>query len=136
MHLEINQREREGILLFDLKGRIIAGDEVGALRTAIESLPQDGGPKVILNMQAVDYIDSSGLGTMVMCQMRLQKIKGMAKLAYLNRRSLELLLLTKIDTIFEVFDDETEAVNSFFPEREIRRFDILSFVQQMKKEKN
>jgi len=136
MHLEIQQREREGILLFDLKGRIIAGDEVGLLRTAIEALPQDGGPKIILNMQAVDYIDSSGLGTMVMCQMRLQKIKGMAKLAHLNRRSLELLLLTKIDTIFEVFDDETEAVNSFFPEREIRRFDILSFVQQMKEEKN
>jgi len=136
MHLEIQQREREGILLFDLKGRIIAGDEVGLLRTAIEALPQDGGPKIILNMQAVDYIDSSGLGTMVMCQMRLHKIKGMAKLAHLNRRSLELLLLTKIDTIFEVFDDETEAVNSFFPEREIRRFDILSFVQQMKEEKN
>ena len=57
---------------------------------------------------------------------------GIAKLSQLNRRNLELLLLTKIDTIFEVFDDETEAVNSFFPEREIRRFDILDFVQQMK----
>ena len=57
---------------------------------------------------------------------------GIAKLSQLDRRNLELLLLTKIDTIFEVFDDETEAVNSFFPEREIRRFDILDFVQQMK----
>ena len=65
----------------------------------------------------------------------LQKIGGVAKLAHLNRRNLELLLLTKIDTIFEVFDDETEAVNSFFPEREIRRFDILAFVQQLKEEK-
>jgi anti-sigma B factor antagonist len=45
------------------------------------------------------------------------------------------LLLTKIDTIFEVFDDETEAINSFFPEREIRRFDILEFVQQLKAKK-
>jgi anti-sigma B factor antagonist len=135
MHLEIHRREREGILLFDLKGRIIAGDEVGALRTAIEGLAQDGGPRVILNMQAVDYIDSSGLGTMVMCQTRLQKVSGVAKLAHLNRRNLELLLLTKIDTIFEVFDDETEAVNSFFPEREIRRFDILSFVKQLKEDK-
>jgi anti-sigma B factor antagonist len=76
-----------------------------------------------------------GLGTMVMCYTRLQKIGGIAKLAHLNRRNLELLLLTKIDTIFEVFDDETEAVNSFFPEREIRRFDILAFVQQLKNEK-
>lgn len=132
MHLEIHQREREGIILLDLKGRIIAGDEVAAFRTIIEELSQSGQPKIILNLHAVDYIDSLGLGTMVMCYTRLQKIGGITKLSQLNRRNLELLLLTKIDTIFEVFDDETEAVNSFFPEREIRRFDILAFVQQLK----
>jgi len=134
MHLEIAEREREGIVLLDLKGRIIAGEEVGMLRSAIERLSENAGPKIILNLHAVDYIDSMGLGTMVMCYTRLQKIGGIAKLAHLNRRNLELLLLTKIDTIFEVFDDETEAVNSFFPEREIRRFDILAFVQQLKNE--
>ena len=132
MHLEIQQRDREGIILLDLKGRLVAGDEVAAFRTAVELLAQSGAPKIILNLNAVDYIDSLGLGTMVMCYTRLQKVGGVAKLSQLNRRNLELLLLTKIDTIFEVFDDETEAVNSFFPEREIRRFDILDFVQQMK----
>jgi anti-sigma B factor antagonist len=135
MHLEIHEREREGIILLDLKGRIIAGDEVGAFRTVIERLSAEGQPKIILNLHHVDYIDSLGLGTMVMCYTRLQKIGGVAKLSQLNRRNLELLLLTKIDTIFEVFDDETEAVNSFFPEREIRRFDILAFVQQLKENK-
>jgi anti-sigma B factor antagonist len=134
MSLEIQEREREGIVLLDLKGRIIAGDEVGTFRTAIERLSEAGQPKIILNLHAVDYIDSMGLGTMVMCYTRLQKIGGVAKLSQLNRRNLELLLLTKIDTIFEVFDDETEAVNSFFPEREIRRFDILAFVKQLKEE--
>lgn len=132
MHLEIQQRDREGIILLDLKGRLVAGDEVAAFRTAVELLAQSGAPKIILNLNGVDYIDSLGLGTMVMCYTRLQKVGGVAKLSQLNRRNLELLLLTKIDTIFEVFDDETEAVNSFFPEREIRRFDILDFVQQMK----
>ncbi len=135
MHLEIHQREREGIILLDLKGRIVAGEEVGAFRAAIEQVSQTEAPKVILNLHGVDYIDSLGLGTMVMCYTRLQKVGGLAKLAQLNRRNLELLLLTKIDTIFEVFDDETEAVNSFFPEREIRRFDILSFVQELKENK-
>jgi anti-sigma B factor antagonist len=48
----------------------------------------------------------------------------------LNKRNLELLLLTKLHTIFEVFDDVQEAVNSFFPGREIKRFDILAFVKQ------
>ena len=135
MGLEILERDREGIILLDLKGRIVAGDEVGALRSVIERLSLTEGSKIIMNLHAVDYIDSLGLGTMVFCQTRLKKMSGVAKLAYLNRRNLELLLLTKIDTIFEVFDDETEAINSFFPEREIRRFDILEFVQQLKAKK-
>jgi anti-sigma B factor antagonist len=135
MSLEIHEREREGVILLDLKGRIIAGDEVGVFRSSIERLSESAQPKIILNLHAVDYIDSLGLGTMVMCYTRLQRIGGITKLSQLNRRNLELLLLTKIDTIFEVFDDETEAVNSFFPEREIRRFDILAFVQQLKENK-
>jgi anti-sigma B factor antagonist len=135
MHLEIQHRDREGVILLDLKGRLVAGDEVAAFRTAFEEITQQETPRVILNMHGVDYIDSLGLGTMVMCYTRMQKVGGVTKLSQLNRRNLELLLLTKIDTIFEVFDDETEAVNSFFPEREIRRFDILAFVQQLKDEK-
>jgi anti-sigma B factor antagonist len=134
MHLEILQREREGIILLDLKGRIIAGPEVATLRSVIEKIAESQNQKVVLNLHAVEFIDSSGLGAMVMCYTRLQRVNGVAKLAYLNRRNLELLLLTKIDTIFEVFDDETDAVNSFFPDRAIRRFDILAFVQQMKEE--
>ena len=134
MALEILQRDREGITLLDLKGRITAGPEVGSLRTLVEELSQADGPKIVFNMQHVDFIDSTGLGAMVMCQKHLQRNSGKAKLAFLNRRNLELLLLTRIDTIFEVFDDETDAVNSFFPEREIRRFDILSFVQTLKEE--
>ncbi len=133
MHLDIQQRDREGVIVLDLKGRLVAGDEVAAFRTMVEQLAQTDAPRIILNLHAVDYIDSLGLGTMVMCYTRLQKVGGVAKLSRLNRRNLELLLLTKIDTIFEVFDDETEAVNSFFPEREIRRFDILDFVQNLKK---
>jgi len=134
MHLQIQQRDREGITLVDMKGRLVAGDEVGAFRDSIEQLAKVGAPKIILNMREVDYIDSMGLGTMVMCCTRLKKAGGIAKLSQLNRRNLELLLLTRIDTIFEVFDDETEAVNSFFPDRAIRRFDILDFVQQMERE--
>ena len=71
---------------------------------------------------------------MVMCSTRSEKRAGVAKLVNVNRRNIELLVMTKIDTMFEVFDDETEAVNSFFPGREIKRFDILAFVQQMRDE--
>jgi anti-sigma B factor antagonist len=57
---------------------------------------------------------------------------GGLKLVNLNRRNLELMLLTKLSTIFQIFAEEQESVNSFFPEREIKHFDILSFVQQNK----
>jgi anti-sigma B factor antagonist len=134
MHLEISTRDREGVAIIDFKGRITAGEEVGAFRAAFEALVAGPDPRMILNLMHVDYIDSTGLGAMVMCSTHSKKAGGVAKLVHLNRRNLELLVLTKIDTIFEVFDDETEAVNSFFPGREIKRFDILSFVQHLRDE--
>src|SRR3954447_14194338 len=134
MRLEISKREREGIILLDLKGRITAGEEVGAFRTAFENLPENTPAQLILNLQLVDFIDSTGLGGMVMCSTKVSKAGGKVKLVHLNRRNMELLVVTKLDTIFEVFDDEIDAVNSFFPGREIKRFDILSFVRQLKDE--
>jgi anti-sigma B factor antagonist len=134
MHLEIGAREREGIFILDLKGRITAGEEASAFREAFEKIARQPNPRLVLNLQNIDYIDSTGLGAMVMCATTFKKSGGVAKLVHLNRRNMELLVLTKIDTIFEVFDDETDAVNSFFPGREIRRFDILSFVRQMQEE--
>jgi anti-sigma B factor antagonist len=134
VHLEIINREREGIVLLDMKGRLTAGEEVSAFRAAFESVGAIDAPRLILNLMHVDYIDSTGLGAMVMCSTNIKRGGGSAKLLNLNRRNLELLVLTKIDTIFEVFDDETDAVNSFFPDREIKRFDILSFVKQLQDE--
>jgi anti-sigma B factor antagonist len=133
-HLEITTREREGVEIIDFKGRITAGDEVGAFRDAFTALLDKEESKLILNLMHVDYIDSTGLGAMVMCSTRCRKAGGVAKLVHLNRRNMELLVLTKIDTIFEVFDDESDAVNSFFPGREIKRFDILSFVRHLQEE--
>jgi anti-sigma B factor antagonist len=87
---------------------------------------------MILNLAEVDYIDSTGLGSMVICYTTMQKSNGSLKLAKLNRRNIELMLLTKLSTVFEIFPEEQDALNSFFPEREIKHFDILSFVQQQK----
>jgi anti-sigma B factor antagonist len=78
----------------------------------------------------VDYIDSTGLGTLVICFTTLCKAGGKLALLNLSRRNIELLVYTKLATVFEIFADEQEAVNSFFPDRAIRRFDILDFVQQ------
>jgi anti-sigma B factor antagonist len=133
MSLDIEQREREGIILLDLKGRITIGDEVSAFRNAFERIVESE-PRLILNLHGVDYIDSTGLGALVMCSTRLRNVQGTTKLVHVNRRNIELMVMTRIDTIFEVFDDETDAVNSFFPGREIKRFDILNFVQNLREE--
>ena len=82
----------------------------------------------------MDYIDSTGLGALVMCSTSQRKAGGSLKLENLNRRNIELLVMTKLATVFDLFTDEQDAVNSFFPDRAIKTFDILNFVEQMKKE--
>ena len=130
MSLAIEEREREGIKVLDLNGRLTVGPPAGQLRDKITGLLTAGCNKIVLNLSEVDYIDSTGLGTLVICFTSLQKAKGNLRLCNLNRRNLELLVLTKLSTVFELYPDEQDAVNSFFPNREIKRFDILSFVQQ------
>lgn len=131
MALEIRERQREGIIILDLHGRITAGEDAAHLRETLRGLAAEGKTRVILNLQHVDYIDSTGLGTLVMGFTTLRKAGGVLKLLQLSRRNIELLVFTKLETVFEIFDDELDAVNSFFPGRSVRRFDILSFVQQM-----
>jgi anti-sigma B factor antagonist len=134
MALDIHQREREGIAILDLKGRITAGHEAGALRETVAALNAAGTRNLVLDLRGVDYIDSTGLGTLVMCATTLNKSGGKIKLLNLNRRNIELLVMTKLATVFEIFTDEQDAVNSYFPDRKIKTFDILDFVQQMKTE--
>jgi len=133
MGLTVSQREKEGIAILDLAGALTAGDPVTALRTALVGIVSAGRNNIVLNLAAVDYIDSTGLGGMVVCFTTLRKSGGRLVLLNLIRRHLELLVLTKLSTVFEIFDDEQNAVNSFFPNRQIRHFDILSFVNQQRR---
>lgn len=131
---EIQKREKEGVVILDLKGRLVVGEAVSALRTQLTGETTQGVRQLILNLHGVEYIDSTGLGSMVICYTTMQKAGGAMKLLNLNKRNIELLVLTKLSTVFEVFQEEQDAINSFFPEREIKHFDILSFVQQQEKE--
>lgn len=134
MPLEIQRKEREGVTIFDMKGRITVGPEATALREAVASAVSGGVRQLVLNLALVDFIDSTGLGAVVMCSTTMRRAGGTVKLLNLSRRNIELLVMTKLATVFETFTDETDAVNSFFPDRKLNQFDILSFVQQMKKE--
>jgi anti-sigma B factor antagonist len=134
MAFEIHQRENEGVTILDLSGRLTVGMEAGALRDKITELTAAGVRNLVLNLARVDYIDSTGLGALVMCATGMRKAGGNMKLLNLNRRNIELLVMTKLATVFEIFNDEQDAVNSYYPGRKIKTFDILEFVQKMKKE--
>jgi anti-sigma B factor antagonist len=129
--IEITSREKEGIKILDLNGKLTVGG-ASDLRERVSAETAAGFLQQILNLKEVDSIDSTGLGTMVICFMAVQKAGGALKLVNLNRRNIELLLLTKLSTVFQIFNEEQEAINSFFPDREIKHFDILAFVQQNK----
>ncbi len=132
MALDIQQKEHEGVTILELKGRITVGPEATALREKVGALVAGDKKNLVFNLGGVDYIDSTGLGALVMCATTMRKNAGVVKLLNLSRRSIELLVMTKLATVFEIFTDEQDAVNSFYPDRKLKTFDILSFVQDMK----
>lgn len=134
--MEISAREKEGIVILDVQGRLVGGDACNVLREAVQASVDGGVKNIILQLGDVDYIDSSGLGTLVVCFSTLRDAEGALKLLNVTSRNLELLVITKLETVFETFNDEQDAVNSFFPNRKVQRFDILSFIQQNERENN
>ena len=133
MALHFSEHVREDVTILNIEGRLVAGEEATEFRDKVKELTAAGKTKVVLNLKEVEYIDSTGLGALVMCANTVRNAGGVQKLLNLNRRNVELLVMTKLATIFEIFDDEQDAVNSFFPDREIKKFDILSFVKSQKK---
>ena len=134
MSFSIQSREREGVVILDLAGRLITGDPATLLRDRITQLLGEGKQQIILNLAEVDFIDSTGLGALVICYTTTKRAGHALKLLNLQDKGIELLVLTKLTSVFEIFTDEQHAVNSFFPGRNVTHFDILSFVQKQKKE--
>jgi anti-sigma B factor antagonist len=129
MSLELNRREEDGVTILDLRGRLVQGPEVTALRERFNDLEREQVKNVILNFKHIDFIDSTGLGMLVAVQSQIEKASGTVRLLGLSKRGAELMILTKLSTVFQIFGEEQAAINSFFPDREVKRFDILEFVQ-------
>jgi anti-sigma B factor antagonist len=129
----LGQREKEGIRILDLQGQLKAGDSESTLRSTINALARDNVVNIILNLAEVTKIDSDGLEALVWCQTQIRKLGGALKLARVDKRHLTLSVLTKLNTVFEVFADEQDAVNSFFPDRATPHYDILEWVEEEEK---
>jgi anti-sigma B factor antagonist len=111
--LSISERRSGKVIIVDLEGNIRLGDGSMEFRRLIRQLVQTSEKKILLNLARVTYIDSSGLGEIVAGFTSIQKIDGKLKLLHLTRRVSELMMMTKLLTVFESFANEAEAVRSF-----------------------
>jgi anti-sigma B factor antagonist len=113
MALSIGAREVSHVTILDLRGRIVLGDEIDELRSAIRNLIDEGKKKIILNLADVDYIDSSGVGALVGGFTAVRNAGGELKLLNLSQKVHDVLHVTKLYTVFDIRDDEFHAVKSF-----------------------
>lgn len=113
MSLHATHRDAAEVTVVDLSGRIILGDGSALLRKTIRGLLDDGRRKILLNLADVDYIDSSGIGELVSAFMAVKNQGGELKLLHLTKKVRDLLQITKLYTVFDVFTDEGTAVRSF-----------------------
>src|SRR6202451_928983 len=112
MQLRMSTRSLEGVLIVDCSGRLLFGEESASWRETVKKLLADS-PKIVMNMREVNFIDSGGLGTLVSLYTSARNAGGAVKLASLSQRVGDLLQITKLFTIFEVFDSEEAAARAF-----------------------
>ncbi len=112
-NLNISERRNGSVTVLDLQGNIRLGEGNIELHNVLRFLVEKGERRVLLNLAGVTYIDSSGLGELVAGYTTLQKHNGELKLLHLTLRVHELMVITKLLTVFDIYEDETEAVNSF-----------------------
>ena|ERR1700741_1704706 len=113
MALKITNNETNGTSVVTLDGRIVLGEESQALRQKLKSLIAEGNKKIILNMDNVKYIDSAGLGILVAAHVSAKLQGASLILSNLGTKFQEILQITKLVTVFQVFNTEAAALASF-----------------------
>jgi anti-sigma B factor antagonist len=111
--LKMTNREVDGVSVVALDGRIVLGEESNALREKVKSLLAEGKKKIVLNMDNITFIDSAGLGTLVAAHHSAKSQGASLRLCHLGSKFQEVLQITKLLTVFDVFDTEAAAVASF-----------------------
>jgi anti-sigma B factor antagonist len=111
--LKIKQRQAADVAILDLEGEVRMGDSATALRGAIRGLVAGGNQKILLNLAGVRYIDSSGIGELIANYTTVGRGGGQLKLLNLTDKVQDLLVITKLLTVFDVYEDESEALSSF-----------------------
>lgn len=111
--LNITERQAGDITILDMNGKVTLGEGSVALRNTVRRLLGDGKKKILLNLGSVGYIDSSGIGELVSSFTAVNKEDGTLKLLNLTQKIQDLLAITKLLTVFDVFDSEADALASY-----------------------
>jgi len=111
--LKMTSREVDGVTVIAMDGRIVLGEESNALRENLKTVVAEGKKKVVLNMDNITFIDSAGLGTLVAAHHSARNQGASLRLCHLGTKFQEVLQITKLMTIFEVYNTEAEAIASF-----------------------
>lgn len=111
--MKIEERAVEGVTILDLQGKMLIGEGDELLREKINSLVENGTEKIVLNLAEVPYVDSAGLGEIVRCYTTVSRKNGELKLLNLTKRIHDLLAITKLLTVFDTYEEESEVIKSF-----------------------
>jgi anti-sigma B factor antagonist len=111
--MHIDERTINDVVVLDVKGRVQLGEGDEMLKDKVNSLLNQGRKKIVLNLAEVPYIDSAGLGEVVRTFTTVSRQGGQLKLLNLTKRITDLLAITKLLTVFDTYDSEQEAVQSF-----------------------
>lgn len=111
--MKIEKRKRGDVTILDLKGKILIGEGIDELRSSIDDSVKEKEPKILLNFEKVPYLDSTGLGEVVRSYTSVRKTGGFIKIINLTNKVKDLLSVTKLITVFETFEDEDKALDSF-----------------------
>lgn len=110
--MNINERTLNDVTILDMDGNLVR-EENSQFRTHVTAVINAGARKLILNLAGISHMDSSGLGELISCHTAIQKLGGSIKLLSLNHRLQNLLVITKLNTVFETFELESAAIASF-----------------------
>ena len=111
--LDIKERQAGDVTILDMDGKVTIGEGSVALRSAIRRLLEEGKKKILLNLGGVGYVDSSGIGELVSSYTTIGREGGQLKLLNLTQKIQDLLGITKLLTVFDTYEDEASALNSF-----------------------
>jgi anti-sigma B factor antagonist len=128
-HLEIHQRENEGIVILDLAGKLVMGVGDIALTGCVRSLFEDQNRQLILNLAGTSEIDTSGMGALLILAEEYRNAGGKMVLYNIAHSHGKVYEMARLETAIEIYRDELDAINSFFPDRKVIRYDILEYVE-------